>query len=223
MSGRASRSLRSRRTRNSSFGIARSGPHGVTVSAQLAPGPLWESSSVRDAESKSKKASRTRACQQRLRHRAANPVWFARGGSSSSAGPAGLAPCASIAQVGTWNPCARSTPGPSVFCRARSNSASVPGWLSRRAGTKSAQEAQYAACRCALADDRPSPPCAMAAAHGASLRPKDEQARHPPTARLPDTTRLLRHVMRSGEDVRGAGRHRAQTGTWTWARRRGGA
>ena len=161
VSGRAGRSLRSRRTRNSSFGIARSGPHGVTVSAQLAPGPLWDSSSVRDAESKSEKASRTRACQQRLRHRAASRVWFARGGRRPPRGPRGSHPVLALPKSALGTLVRRGTARPARLparwavlrghqCSegaAPIHSASVPGWLSRRAVTVSAQEAQYAAYR----------------------------------------------------------------------------
>ena len=44
------------RTLNSSLGTTKSGPVGRTVSAQLAPSPLWDSSSARDAVSRSAKS-----------------------------------------------------------------------------------------------------------------------------------------------------------------------
>ena len=55
-SGSARRSLRSSRTRNSALGT-KSGPVGRTVRAQLAPAPIWDSSSARDADSKSAKST----------------------------------------------------------------------------------------------------------------------------------------------------------------------
>ena len=72
-----------------------------------------------------KKTSRTRACAQQLRHRAANPVLIAWGGTSSSAGLAGLAASTSAAQVATWKPCARRD------CAANAASRLPAGWAVR--------------------------------------------------------------------------------------------
>ena len=88
-SGGAKRSLRSSRTRNSSLGTTKSGPVGRTVSAQLAPAPLWDSSSARDAESNSAKStSNTRLSTAVPALRCHPRLTFWDGSSSPAKGPA---------------------------------------------------------------------------------------------------------------------------------------
>ena len=155
-SGSARRSFRSSRTRNSSLGTTKSGPVGRTVSAQLAPAPLWDSSSARDAESNS-------ANEKHLKHA------LIHSGSSAALPPpphfqgrviiacerTGLSPvlegrpCWSLEVLEAEG--LSGVLGPSRAGRRvrggqiHEGSREVPGWHSRKAPITSAQDAQYAA------------------------------------------------------------------------------
>ena len=85
-------------------GSTKSGPVGRTVSAQLAPAPLCDSSSARDAESNSAKStSNTRLSTAAPALRCHPRLTFGDGSSSPAKGPAS-APSTRAAHVGVWKP-----------------------------------------------------------------------------------------------------------------------